>query len=797
MQEQEHIRRVLDSTPDIAYATDAEGRLTSVTETAGQILGYEPHELLGKSMFDLVHPDERNLSMAGFRESITRRDTEVRTIEARLLSKQGDVRVFEMHRRMHFDDDGAFQGGEGIARDVTENRRMQDRLRLYQAVIEATEDAVAIFDAEGNFLENNPAHERLLGYSDQELREAPGPLWCTPDDAARIHAALQSAGTFRGETGACTKDGRTLHIELSVFPLRGENGEVDCFVGFARDITERRRDDQRRTVFQRLRERVLMMQGEADIEPVLEVIDQMLHDLGIQHDICGINLLDMSTDPPSMRSRSTKPGGGWIESDTPRAVHAVHAMWLNAEPTYRRDLELDDRFDELAYLRTFAPVRSVLDIPFSHGTLALNSTAPNAFSDADVALLQEVADVLSTGFQRVDDLRRLALSEARYRTLLETPDFIVLLLDTSGNYVYVTPRVKDWLGIEPQAFYIDRKAGEEIVHDDDVATVSDAFHRGVAGETSENLEFRWRDADGEYRWASESVYPIRGEDGAVHTVQIVIQDITRLKRLIEERERANREVLETQARLVQSEKMAALGNLVAGIAHEINTPVGAIHSMHDTLVRAVDKLKQTIEESYPECCQEGNPLARALKVIEDSNRVIETGSQRVTTIVRSLRNFARLDEAELKEADLHEGLDDSLMLIHHDVKNRVEIVREYGAIPPVTCYPGRLNQVFLNVLNNAQQAIEGSGTITVTTSQVGDDVHVAIRDSGIGIPEEQISRIFDPGFTTKGVGVGTGLGLSICYQIIQDHGGRIDVDSEVGQGSTFTIVVPIQPTDDR
>jgi two-component system NtrC family sensor kinase len=325
-----------------------------------------------------------------------------------------------------------------------------------------------------------------------------------------------------------------------------------------------------------------------------------------------------------------------------------------------------------------------------------------------------------------------------------------------------------------------------------VLSLTAAFERGVAGETAEGMEYRWRSADGNYRWASGGVYPILGEDGAVHTVQIVIHDVTRLKGLIEERERANEEALEGQSRLVQSEKMAALGGLVAGIAHEINTPVAVIHSMHDTLVRAVNKLKTTMAEQFPECSEANNPLAKTLKIIEDSNRVIETGSARVTTIVCSLRNFARLDQAERKEANLHEGLDDSLMLIHHDIKGRVEFVREYGDIPNVFCYPGRLNQVFLNILNNAQQAIDGPGTVTVTTSVVGQDVHVIVADTGAGIPDELLSRIFDPGYTTKGVGVGTGLGLSICYQIMQDHGGRIEVSSKPDEGTSFTVVIPIQ-----
>jgi signal transduction histidine kinase len=201
--------------------------------------------------------------------------------------------------------------------------------------------------------------------------------------------------------------------------------------------------------------------------------------------------------------------------------------------------------------------------------------------------------------------------------------------------------------------------------------------------------------------------------------------------------------------------------------------VGPIRSMHDTLVRAVNKLKTAIEEDFPETYRDHRGLQRALKIIADSNRVIENGSERVTTIVRSLRNFTRLDEDQLQEADIHAALDDSLMLIHHDIKHRIEVTREYGPVPPLQCYPGRLNQAFLNILNNAQQAIPDKGTITITTTLHGNEAHVAIADTGSGIPAELRAKIFAPGVTTKGVGKGTGLGLSICLQIIQDHKGRL------------------------
>ena len=274
-----------------------------------------------------------------------------------------------------------------------------------------------------------------------------------------------------------------------------------------------------------------------------------------------------------------------------------------------------------------------------------------------------------------------------------------------------------------------------------------------------------------------------------------LEEARKRQKILEELEQTNRELRLTQAQLVQSEKMASLGNLVAGIAHEINTPVGAINSMHDTLVRAVDKLKDALEASFPEGYKDNRAVQSTLGVIADANRVITTGAERVMNIVRSLRSFARLDEAEMKEVDLHEGIDTTLTLVHHDLKNRIEVVKDYGDVPPIVCYPSRLNQVFLNLLVNAAQAIQGKGKITISTFVKDDRMHVAIRDTGAGIPEQHLKRIFDPGFTTKGVRVGTGLGLSICYQIVQDHKGEIRVESQVGEGTTLTVVLPMDLTE--
>jgi len=261
-----------------------------------------------------------------------------------------------------------------------------------------------------------------------------------------------------------------------------------------------------------------------------------------------------------------------------------------------------------------------------------------------------------------------------------------------------------------------------------------------------------------------------------------------LESKVEER---TREVREKQAQLVQSSKMASLGSLVAGVAHEINTPVGAINSMHNTLIRVVEKLKKELDVLLQETGTENLKIKTSLQELDTANKVIQSGTDRVIDIIRRLRSFARLDEAELKDADIHEGLDDTLTIIHHEIKHNIDVKKNYGDIPNIHCYPGRLNQVFLNLLINAKQAIKDKGEIAITTYLKDKKVNIEIKDNGKGIPPNDLDRIFDPGFTTKGVGVGTGLGLAICFQIIQEHKGEIKVDSEMGQGTTFTLILPV------
>ena len=232
------------------------------------------------------------------------------------------------------------------------------------------------------------------------------------------------------------------------------------------------------------------------------------------------------------------------------------------------------------------------------------------------------------------------------------------------------------------------------------------------------------------------------------------------------------ELKDTQLKLINSEKMASLGQLVAGVAHEINTPVASIKSNNEITKKLIAQIK---DKEIAELLQEVNEI--------DTEAIA-----RINRLVISLRKFVRLDEAELQEADINKEIDLTLDLIRHETKNRIEIVKNYSNLPPIKCYPNMLNQVFMNILVNATHAIKDTGIITIDTKYENSNLIVKIKDNGCGIKEPD--KIFFAGYTTKGVGVGTGLGLAISQKIIEKHNGNISVKTKLNEGSEFTITIP-------
>jgi signal transduction histidine kinase len=272
----------------------------------------------------------------------------------------------------------------------------------------------------------------------------------------------------------------------------------------------------------------------------------------------------------------------------------------------------------------------------------------------------------------------------------------------------------------------------------------------------------------------------------------------------QEIEAAYQDLARTQEQLVHSEKMASLGLLVAGVAHELNNPISYVHSNLDFIEEYTERLAgiiETHENANPSHGQErlgGDELKKVvnlettLKTLRELIASCKEGTERVKKIVLDLRMFSRTDDVGLVLVDLHEGIESTLNLLAKHYKNRITVHRDYGNLPLVECYPSQINQVFMNLLQNAAQAIPNRGDVWIKTVSDGNWARIMIRDNGIGIPEDHLSRIFDPFFTTKAVGTGTGLGLSISYGIIEKHGGKIRVESKIHEGTEFTVELPVR-----
>jgi signal transduction histidine kinase len=299
--------------------------------------------------------------------------------------------------------------------------------------------------------------------------------------------------------------------------------------------------------------------------------------------------------------------------------------------------------------------------------------------------------------------------------------------------------------------------------------------------------------------------------------QIALSLLSRNKELEENRiqmETTNRQLRETQTALVQGEKMASLGQMVAGLAHEINTPLGYVKnniemmiSNQQTINEAIEKYRKLldmlvngVEDGLEETVTDLANLSTELErntVLEDSKTMLSqalVGTDRIQELIRNLREFSRLDEADLAKVDLNNALDATLVIANNVIKNKAVVKKDYQPNLSAECFPAQYNQVILNLLTNAAQAIEGQGTIHIRTfKEPGnpDMAVVKISDTGKGIPPENLGKIFEPFFTTKKIGEGTGLGLSISYKIIEKHGGSIKVESEVGRGTDFYVRIPV------
>jgi len=446
-----------------------------------------------------------------------------------------------------------------------------------------------------------------------------------------------------------------------------------------------------------------------------------------------------------------------------------------------------------------------------------------SFSDgkSDIALPTERDDEIGVLANAFSDMTRqvnerneeITKSEERFRQFAEHINDVFWVASADGSSVYyASPAFEQIWGVLCESLYQNPMVWMESIHPDDINMVvgSDLVSKG---KDYHNEEFRIICPDKSVKWIQNRAFVVKNNDGEISRVIGVAKDISEDKNIERQLSQQNLELKqindklhEAQNQLLQSEKMASVGQLAAGVAHEINNPAGYVNSNLGSLKSYVENLLMLLEkyESFDSLLPTSE--IEVIETIKDEidykylkddvpDLISESleGITRLKNIVQDLKDFSRVDEMEWQWADIHKGIDSTLNIANNELKYKTEVIKEYGDIPEVECIASQINQVIMNVLVNAAHAIDDHGIITIKTAMNNDKgVFIKISDTGKGIAKENIRRIFDPFFTTKPVGEGTGLGMSLCYSIIEKHSGSIDVESEEGKGTTFTINLPIK-----
>ncbi len=460
--------------------------------------------------------------------------------------------------------------------------------------------------------------------------------------------------------------------------------------------------------------------------------------------------------------------------------------------------------------RQIKPLESLKDaiVSFSQGRTDI--ALPTERDDEIGVLAKAFSDMTR---QVIDRNEEILKSEERFRQFAEHINDVFWVTSADATkFHYVSPAFEQVWGIPCKSLYQHAMLWNESVHPDDRDRVAGSGLRSRPLD-NHNEEFRIIPPDGKEKWINNRAFVVRDENHEVVRVIGVAKDISedkqterRLSQKNQDLKEINDKLNEAQNQLLQSEKMASVGQLAAGVAHEINNPAGYVNSNLCSLKSYVENILMLLDQYE---AVELLLLAAEVEFINKTKDDIEykylkddvpdiiseslEGITRLKSIVQGLKDFSKIDSMEWQWADMHKWIDSTLNIASNELKYKADIVKEYGAIPEVECIASQNNQVIMNVLVNAAQAIENHGTITIKTGVNAENwVWIKISDTGKGIPEGIGRRIFDPFSTTKPVGEGTGLGMSLCYSIIKKHSGSIDMESEVGKGTSSTISLPVK-----
>jgi PAS domain S-box-containing protein len=923
-----------------------DGRFLKVNRSFCEMLGYSESELLERTFEAVTHPEDRQESAriarallqgerttAHFQKRYLHRDGQVvwAFLSIHLLRDgQGSPLYFvtqiqdvtkrreaedalrqahdELERRVAERTAELAQTNRLLHSEIEERKRAVESLKLYEEIFARASEGVLILDPQGRMLQQNEAHRKLLGYSDEEIVGKTPELWASSFPYNRQH--MEKTGTFQGEVASRAKWGQEIIVELSAFPTRDAAGRTTGIVAIKRDITERKWAER---AFRFILEGTSSHTGERFYRSLVRHLASALQ--------VRFSLLSKALDHPATRVRTLAFWAGddfGEDFDKKLRGSPCEGVLGGKDCSYPRDLgRLFPQDPILAELGA----QSYMGVPLSDaqgrtvGHLAVLHDRPMEDTGRKMAILKIFASRAGAELERQKTEEALRHSEERWRSLAtHVPDFVLTInrkLEIEFiNRTVAGGRIEDVLGRSVLGFVPNefqdrvRKAIESVFEMGkptayEVPSVADnggiawystrvgpILHEGkVVGASliatditerrsvDEALRFQktllesqseaaidgilvvsregkrvsfnrrfiemWDIPESVLQSQSESeafetvlgmvedreafqarlrhLYehpdeesreeitlldgrtfdrysaPIRSREGVLYGRVWYFRDVTgrkrteiELRRAAEETRHAYEDLKEAQAQLIRSEKLASIGMLVSGVAHELNNPLNVMYGNLQLLEQVFDG------RSKPEAGAAGRrkPAIRALKIrrmIRDALKAAE----HARGVVEDFRSYAR-DVRTAEAVDLNECLEETVSLMQRELHPRVRVVKHLRPLPSVRCFRGQMNQVFLNLLKNASEAIDKRGTITLRTHRKDGRVVVEVEDTGRGIAEDVRRKLFEPFFTTKPVGKGLGLGLSISAMIVHNHGGRISVRSRPGQGSVFRVEIPVR-----
>ncbi|MFW9873285.1 MAG: PAS domain S-box protein [Candidatus Thorarchaeota archaeon] len=747
---EEKYRDLVENANDVIYSTDENGIINYLSPSIIHFTGYKPEELIGKSITEYIHEDDLPNLLETFQGKFA---GNLKANEYRIICKNGKIKWIRSSSKP-IENDGKVMGLHGILNDITEKKQAENELKdseeKLEILFEFAPDAIFLCDLNGNLIKGNLATEKLIGYPKNEFigKNMFELKVFTKDQVKKTKKLLtdniKGKPTGPEEFNIVRSDKTIIPVEVRTFPVKIK--DQDIILGIARDITDRKKwQDELEKSF-------------SITKATLESTDEGIFVVDSNNDIVVYNqrFMEMWGIPNKlMKTRdNNKVQKFMIEHiiEKKSFKNIINKLNKNKANEYSESLKLkDNRIFEFSSKPQFVG----------------NEIVGRVWSFSDITERKLAEEALKT-------------SEEKFRSLVSNLTDVIIEVDSNMEFTYVSPQIEDVFGFKSEE--IIGTNAFDFVHPDDQALALGAFEKAIEMGQVFQFEFKTVHKDGHYVEVFGTGRIV--EESEDFKIVGLVRDITERKRLEREIKRYTEhledEVQKRTNELIQTEKMAALGQLVAGVAHEINNPLGFLNSNTELIEEYMNDFKTDIHENN------SNPT---IDVIKDLLQTNITGIDRIATITKSLKRFAMPDKGEKVQADINQGIRDTLLILYNQFKHRINLHEEYGDIPKIKCKIGQLNQVFMNLFLNASQAMD-DGDIWIKTWNDNFNVYIEIRDNGSGIPEKALNKIFDPFYTTKHEG--TGLGLSLVYRIIKDHNGEIKVSSNIGEGTRMVISLPLE-----